>query len=60
MLVAEKKVILKKIENSFFVSSYVELVNKLNNTDKLFKKWKIWVSSFNDSFVSLKNKLNIK
>ena len=59
MLVSEKKVITKKTTNSFFVSSDIELVEKLNNTDKLFKKWKIGVSSFNDSFVNLKNKLNI-
>jgi len=59
MLVSEKKVIAKKSTNSFFVSSDIELVEKLNNTDKLFKKWKIEVSSFNDSFVNLKNKLNI-
>ena len=59
MLVSEKKIIAKKSTNSFFVSSDIELVEKLNNTDKLFKKWKIEVSSFNDSFVNLKNKLNI-
>jgi len=59
MLIAEKKVITKKSKNNFFISSDVELVEKLNDTDNLFKKWKIKVSSFNDSFVSLKNKLNI-
>jgi len=60
MLVSEKEVLVKKTINSFFVSSDIELVEKLNNTDNLFKKWKIWFSSFDDSFVSLKNKLNIR
>jgi len=60
MLVSEKEVLVKKSINSFFVSSDIELVEKLNSTDNLFKKWKIGVSSFNDSFVSLKNKLNIR
>jgi hypothetical protein len=38
MLVSEKRILEKKAKNSFFISSDVELIEKLNNTDKLFKK----------------------
>jgi len=38
MLVSEKEVLVKKSINSFFVSSDIELVEKLNSTDNLFKK----------------------
>ena len=45
---------------TFLISNDIEILNKLNKTDKLFKEWKIWFKLFNESFLNLKNKLNIK
>jgi len=56
MLIKDRKNINEKNDN-FFILNDLDLINKLNNTDKLLKEWKINFKSFNESFNDLSNKL---
>jgi len=58
MLIKDRKNINEKNDN-FFILNDLDLINKLNNTDKLLKEWKINFKSFNESFNDLSNKLLI-
>ncbi len=50
----------EKKEPSFIVHSDIEILQRLEETDRLFKAWKMWFSTLEDSYNNLSKKLNIK
>jgi len=49
-----------KKEPSFIVHSDIEILQILEETEKLFKAWKMWFSTAEESYKKLSKKLNIK